>query len=227
MQGAMTPQQARERFAMLQASSSRPFQEQTIPQQLPPGFPAGGMASGTTQPQMATISQRTQVSTNNQVNPLQRVIQAPDSRQFGMLLTQNQQPQNGSSFASRVAQNLNPPGMGLPQGQGSLQNFVQPSSSVPSANVQRSPAPSVSQAPPPGGQQVPGPPSNPADMPLPQLRGLFNQLMRAMVEGDKSLQALSSTGTEGEMQQHRLKLELTKQRLHVLQELINAKTRAR
>jgi hypothetical protein len=65
-----------------------PFPGAERSQQLPPGFNVGGMPSGTTQQQIAALSQRAQVSTNNQVNS-KRVIQAQDpslARQFNMLL---------------------------------------------------------------------------------------------------------------------------------------------
>jgi len=83
--------------------------------------------------QVPTFPQRAQVRTNNQIKPLQRVIQAQDpSHARNMLFAQNQQQQNGSGFTSLAAQNVGPTGMGLSQGPGSLQqNFVQPSPSVP------------------------------------------------------------------------------------------------
>jgi len=67
--------------------------------------------------QMPTFPQRAQVRTNNQINPLRRVIQAQDpSHARNMLLAQNQQQQNGSGFASLAAQNVGPAGVGLSQG---------------------------------------------------------------------------------------------------------------
>jgi len=52
--------------------------------------------------------------------------------------------------------------------------------------------------------------------------------MRAMIEGEKNLQATSSPSGDGEMQRQRqTKLEVHKQRLRALQDLINAKMRAR
>jgi hypothetical protein len=229
-QGNMTHQQALDRLAMMQASSAH-FQEQSVRQQLPPGFNAGAMPSGTTQQQIAALSQRAQVSANNQINTLQRVIQAQDpshARQFNMLLPgqeQQQQQQNASGIASRMGQNLNPSGMGLPQGPGSLQqNFIQPSPSVPHANPQPSSTPSASQIPQPGAQQVSGPPGNLADVPLPQLRALSTQLLHVVMEGEKNLQAPSSSG-EGDIQRQQLraKVELNKQRLRALHEVINMK----
>jgi len=94
-QGNLTHQQALERLAVMQASAHS-FQEQSAPQQLLPGSNAGAMPSGTTQQQIATLSQRAHVSANNQINTLQRVIQAQDpshSRQFNMLLPAQQQQQ--------------------------------------------------------------------------------------------------------------------------------------
>ena len=227
--GAMTQQQAREHLTRFQLQS-HPFQDQNPPQQLPPGFPSG-MPSGTSQQQMPTFPQRAQVPNNNQINPLQRVIQAQDpSHARNMLLAQNQQQQNSSGFTSLAAQNVGPAaGMGLPQGPGSLQqNFVQPSPSVPHANAQPSSAPSGSQAPLTGGQQVPSLSGNLADLPLPQLRNIYAQLMRAMMEGEKNFQAASSSSGDSEMQrQLQNKLEVHKQRLRALQDLIHAKLRAR
>jgi hypothetical protein len=102
-QGNMTQQQALERLAMMQASAHS-FQEQGVHQQLPPGFNAGAMPSGTTQQQIAALSQR--VAANNQINTLQRAIQAQDpshARQFNILLPgqqqqQQQQQQPGTRF---------------------------------------------------------------------------------------------------------------------------------
>jgi hypothetical protein len=214
---------------MVQASQAQAFPDQGVPQQLQPGFPAG-VPGGNAQQQLASIPQRPQAAINNQM--LQRVFQGQDpsqARQFGMLLAQGQQQQqqqNGSGFASRPGQNFNSPGVGLPQGQASLQqNFVQPSPSVPHANIQSSSTPSTSQAPPPAGQQA----GNFADLSLQQLRHLHGQMMRFVIEGEKNFQASSATGGEGDIQrqQFRTKLELYKQRLVVLQEIVNAKTRAR
>ncbi|KAI9512951.1 hypothetical protein F5148DRAFT_560177 [Russula earlei] len=223
----MTQQEARERFSIMQASH---FQEQNAPQQVPPRFPAT-MPSGTAQQQLAAFSQRAQVSTNNQMNPLQRVIQAQDpsshARPFGMLLAQNQQQQNNSGFGSRVGQNVGPPEMGLSSGPGSLQqNFVSPSPSVLPANIQSSSAPSASQAPTTGGQQIPGP-NNLSEIPLNQLRNFYTQLMRAVMEGEKNIQAASSSGGDGDIQrQIRAKVDLYKQRMLALQEVISSKMRA-
>jgi len=217
---------------MIQASA-HPFQEQSVSQQLPPGFNAGAMPTGATQQQIAALSQRPQVSANNQINTMQRVIQTQDpshTHQFNMLLPgQQQQQQNGSGIASRMGQNLNPSGMSLPQGPGSLQqNFIQPSPSVPHANPQPSSTPSASQIPQPGTQQVSGPPGNLADVPLPQLRALSTQIQHVVVEGEKNLQAISSSGEgDSQRQQIRAKIELNKQRLRALHEVITMKLRAR
>ncbi|KAI0297271.1 hypothetical protein B0F90DRAFT_1740642 [Multifurca ochricompacta] len=229
-QGLITREQAQERLAMMQASVASSFQEQSITQQVQSGFPAGGLTGSPAQQQMATLAHRPQASTNNSINPLQRVIQAQDplrAHQLNMLLAQGQQQQNGSSFASRVGQNLHPPGMGLPQGQGSLQqNFIQPSPSAPPVNPQSSSAPSASQAPPLGGQQRHGLPNNIADASLPQLTTFHNQLIRVVMEGEKSLSAASSSGGEGDAQRQafRNKLDNQKQILLRIRELINAKS---
>ena len=220
----MTEQQARERLAMMQASSA-----QSVPQQLPSGFNAGGMQSGTTQQQIATLVQRAQASTNNQINPLQHSIQVQDSshaRQFGMPLPQGQQQQNDSGLA-RIGQNLNP-GMGPPQGPGSLQqNLIQPYPSVPHMTGQSSSAPLASQPAPPGAQQVSGP-SNLASMTLQQLRELSIHLQRIVIEGEKHLQTPSSFGrTDAQRQRLRTEIENNKRFINILQEVMNSRTRAR
>jgi hypothetical protein len=64
-------------------------------------------------------------------------------------------------------------------------------------------------------------------MPLPQLRALASQLLRIVMEGEKNLQATSGSG-EGDIQrQLRAKVENNKRYLLALQEVINAKMRAR
>ena len=224
MQGNMTEQQARERLATMQASSA-----QSVPQQLPSGFNAGRMQSGTTQQQIATLLQRAQASTNNQINPLQHAIQAQDSshaRQFGIPLPQGQQQQKDSGLA-RIGQNLNP-GMGLLQGPGSLQqNLIQPSLSVPHMTAQSSSAPLASQPPPPGVQQVSGP-SNLASMTLQQHHELSTHLQRIVIEGEKHLQTPSSSGgSDAQRQQLRTNIENNKQFINILQEVMNSRTRAR
>jgi len=235
-QGAMTLQQAQERYTMIQASHPHAFPEQGVPQQLPPGF-SGGPPAGNPQQQLAGLPQRPLASVNNQV--FQRVIQSQDpslARQFNMHTTQGQQPQhhqqqNGSGFNPGAGQSLNTPGMGLPQGQASLQStFVQPSPSVPPANVQSSLPPSTSQAPPPPGQQVPGPSTNFTDLPLSQLRAIYAQMVHTWMEGEKNFQASNTSGGEGDLlrrQQLRVKLDTYKQRIQTLQEFINNKARAR
>ncbi|KAI0249895.1 hypothetical protein BJV78DRAFT_1224130 [Lactifluus subvellereus] len=209
-------------------ASSAPFQEQNVPQQMPPNFPPGGMTGGSIQQQMAALSQHTQVLTNNQINPLQRPIQAQDhlnARPLNILLAQGQQQQNGSSFTSRVGQNLHPSGMGLPQGQGSLQqNFVQRTPPVSSANLQPSSAPS-SQAPSQGGQQIYNL-SNIAEASVPQLCTFFNQLKHAITEGEKNLHAAGNSGGEVDPQRQalRAKLESQKQVMLRIREMIAMKT---
>jgi hypothetical protein len=215
---------------MMQARA-RSFPEQGVPQQLPPGF-SGGPPGGTPQQQLTALSQRPLASINNQM--FQRVIQSQDpslARQFNMHPAQGQQPQqqpqqqqNGSGFNPRAGQNPNTSGMGLPQGQASLQqSFVQQSPSVPPANVQSSSTPSTSQVPPPPGQQGP---TNFADLPLTQLRTVYGQMLHTWVEGEKSLQASGTSGGDGDIQR-RIKLDNYKQRVTALQEFINNKARAR
>jgi hypothetical protein len=227
-QGRMTPDQARERFALMQASTT-PFQEQSIPQHMLPTFPTGGMAGGSAQQQVAALSQHAQGPTNNQMNPLQRVIQAQDpmnTRPLNMLLAQSQQQQNGPSFTSRVGQNLHPSGMGFPQGQGSLQqNLVQPTASVPSVNLPSSSAPS-SHASPQGGQQMHGF-GNIADAPVSQLVHLFNQLMHSVTEGEKKFLAASNSVGEADPQRQAIRAKLDSQKQFILRirDIINAKTR--
>ena len=143
-QGLMTREQAQERLSLMW-TTAQAFQEQNAPQQIPSGFPAGGMAGGLAQQQLAAeFSQCTQAPGSNPMNTLQCVQDSLQARQLNMLVVQGQQPQN--SFASRVGQNLHPPGMGLPQGQGSLQqNSIQHSLSTPPANLQPSSVSSTSQ----------------------------------------------------------------------------------
>ena len=209
-QGIMTEQQARERLAMMTASA------QSVPQRFPQGSVAG-MSSGTAQQQMATLLQHAQVS-----DSLQRVTQAQDSsyvRQLSMLPPQAQQQQTDTGVASR---------MGLPQGPGSLrQNFIQPSLSVSPANAQSSSVSTASQPRPPGAQQVSGPNSL-ANMTLQQLRELSTHLQRIVIEGEKNLQTPSSSGgSDVQRQQLRTKIDNNKRFMNILQEVINARTRAR
>ena len=135
-------------------------------------------------------------------------------------------------FNPRAGQNLTTlqARIGFPQGQVSLQpSFSQPSPSVPLANIQPSSTPSTSQPPPPPGQQVPAPSTNFTDLPLPQLRVIYAQMVHTWMEGEKNFQASNASGGEGELQrrQQRHKLDAYKQRVHALQECINNKARAR
>jgi hypothetical protein len=228
-QGNLTQQQALDRISMLQASAGHPYQGQNVPQQLPPGFNAGMPANAIQQQMsMATLSQPDRDSTNNQINPPQRIIQAQGpsyGHQFNMLVPQGQQQQNGSGLASRMGQNLNPPGIGLPQEPASPQpNFIQSSPSIPHANAQIPSAPSASQPPP---QQVFGTSDSLTNMPLPQLRALYTQLLRIVMVGEKNLQTASGSGESDTQRQLRAKIDNNKRYLLALQELIIAKTRAR
>ncbi|KAF8274795.1 hypothetical protein EI94DRAFT_1713078, partial [Lactarius quietus] len=219
----MTREQAQERLNMLRTSAAHAFQEQNVPQQIPSGFTAGGMAGGSTPQQMAALSQRPQAPASNPMNNLQRVMQGQDSLQARhMLVAQGQQPQNG--FASRVGQNLHPPGMGLAQGQGSLQqNFIQPSPSAPSANLQSSTAP-TSQPTPPGGPQIQVFPNNFFEMPLQQLSSIYALLLRNVEEGEINLNAAGSTGAESDMQRQTLRARLDQKQILInLRDLINLK----
>ena len=162
------------------------------------------MAEGSAQQQMDTHSQRTQAPASNPMN--------------------SRQQQNG--FASRVGQNLHLPGMGLPQGQGPLQqSLIQPSSFVPPANLQSSAVPSASHPTPLGGPQIHGLHKNFVEMPVPQLTNFYAQLMRAVEEGEKSFNAAGSTGGESDMQHQalRAKLDNQKQLLINIRDLINLK----
>jgi hypothetical protein len=75
---------------------------------------------------------------------------------------------------------------------------------------------------------VSGPHGNLADVPLPQLRALSTQLLHIVMEGEKNFQATSGSG-EGDIQRQQLraKIELNKQRLRALHEVINMKIRPR
>ncbi|KAH9972703.1 hypothetical protein BGW80DRAFT_339666 [Lactifluus volemus] len=206
----------------MQASATVPFQEQAVPQHIPPTFPSGGMAGGPTQQQMSALSQHAQSMANNQMNTLQRAVQAqdhPNTRPLNNLLTQSQQPPNGSaSFTARAGQNFHLPGSGLSQGQGqgSLQNLVvQPNPSAPSAGLQSSAPPS--QAPSQGGQQMLSL-NNIADAPLPHLINIFNQLARSVTEGEKTLQALGEPDP-----QRRAKLDNQKQIMLRIREIITVR----
>ena len=170
-----------ERPTITQASSVPPFQDQSIPQQLPLDFVAGGYPS-----------------------------------------EQGQQQQSDSGLGSLIDQNLDPPGMGLPQGPGSpQQNLIQLSPSLPHANARSSTAPLA-----PGAQQVPGP-GNLSAMSSPQLRALYNQLLQIVTESDKHLPAAGSSGESDIQRQLRLRVENNKRYLRMLREIISARTRER
>ena len=226
----MTREQAQERLAervnLLRTSAAHAFQEQNVPQQIPAGFTTGGMPGGSAQQQMAALSQRPQAPDSNPMNSLQRAMQAQDSihaRQLNMMVAQGQQQQN--NFASRVGQNLHPPGMGLPQGQGSLQqNFIQPSPSVPPANIQSSVAPSASQPTPLGGTQIQGLHKNFIEMPLQQLSGFYGQLMRSVEEGEKNFAAAAASGDSEPQRQARVRLDNQKQLLINIRALMALKS---
>jgi len=138
-----------------------------------------------------------------------------------------QQQQNDVGFTPHADQILNPPGMGLSQGQPPLDaTFVRPD------NAHSSSTPSSSQSSPTLDQQVPFPSIKIADLSLPQLRLLQVQMCRTLMEGEEVLQAsrASTSGGGGDMQlqqQLRAKLEAHKRRSLSLQELINTKARAR
>jgi len=192
-QGFLTREQAQERLAMLQTPAAHAFQEQNVPQQVPPRFTTGGMTGGPAQQQMSTYSQQ-------------------------------QQQQN--AFAYRVGQNLHLPGMGLPQGQGPLQqSLIQPSSFVPPANLQSSAVPSASHPTPLGGPQIHGLHKNFVEMPVPQLTNFYAQLMRAVEVGENNLNAAGNTGGESDMQRQTLRAKLNnqKQLLINIRDLINLK----
>ena len=170
---------------------------------------------------------------NQNNHPLQLVVQLQDpshARQFSLLLPQGQRQHSGPpGFASHMGQNVNHSGLGYLQGQASLQqSFAQNSLSVPPADLQFSSAPSIPQVHPPPGQQVPVP-SNLADLSLQQLRSIYAHMIRTWMEGEKGIQASSTSGGQGDIQrqqQLRLKLDTYKQRALALQELINTKARA-
>jgi hypothetical protein len=220
----MTREQAQERLNLIR-TTDHALQEQKVPQQIPSGFPAGGMAGGSTQQQMAALFQRPQSPASNSTSARERVHYYLHAQRVSMMVAQGQQPQNG--FATRVGQNLHSPGMGLPQGQGSLQqNFIQPSPSVPPASLQLSTAPSTSQPTPLGGPQIQGFHKNFVDMPLQQLSIFYTQLLRTVEEGERNLNAAGSTGGESDMQQRqaiRTRLVGQKQLLINIRDLINLK----
>jgi hypothetical protein len=219
MQRNLMQRRALERVAMTPASLAPSFQVQTIPQQLSLASISGGMPTGTTQQQTATLLQRAQLSTNSQIDPSQPITQTQD-------LSQGQQQQNDSGLGSRMVQNFDSPGMGLPQGPGSLQqNFIQPSPSLHHADPQPSSAPLASQ-PQPGAQQGSGP-ANLATMSLPQLRSQSTLLLQFVMESEKNLPAAGSSGESDVHRQLRVKVENNKRYIRMMQDLINARTRAR
>lgn len=135
-----------------------------------------------------------------------------------------QQQVAGSDTASHIGQSLNPSGTGLPQGPGSpQQNITQPSASNPHTNSQPSSTTSASQIP----QPIPDPPLTIVDVPLPQLRALSIQLLQIVTEGEKYLQANSSSGESEILRQVRAKVEQSKHRVRVLTGVMNTKIWAR
>lgn len=218
----MTLNQALDRLSIMQASSTHSFNERGAPQQLTSGFNNRGVPSGNAHRQMDTLPQHAQVSTNDQMSLLRRAIQTQDAshrHQFNMHICQGPQLQNDSGLTSRMSSNPNSLRMDPPQGSqgpGLMQENFLP---VTYANVPSSSAPSASQ-PPPG----PHPVNSIYDVPLPQLRALYTQLVHIVMEGENCLRSSS----EGDIQPHfRAKLELNKRRLCALQEVIDTKVRAR
>jgi hypothetical protein len=219
-QGNMTHKQALDRLAMIQASAHS-FQEQSVPQQLPSDFNAGGVSSSNTHRQMDTLSQHAQVSTNDQMNLPSRAIQTQDSShlpQFNMQICQDPQLQNDSGLTFRMPSNPNLLRMDPlqdSQGPGLMQENFPP---VPYPNVPSSSAPSASQPPP----------AHLSDVPVPQLRALSTQILHVVMEEERYLQATSISGEDDiQRQQLRARVKLNKQRLRALQEVINMKTRPR
>jgi hypothetical protein len=150
---------------------------------------------------------------------LPRAIQTQDAlhrHQFNTHICQGPQLQNDSGLTSRMSSNPNPLRMDPSQdsqGPGTMQEIFPP---VPYANVPSSSAPSASQPPPR--------PHSILDVPLPQLRALYTQLVHIIMEGEKALRSSS----EGDIQLHiRAKLELNKSHLSALQEIIDVKVWAR
>jgi len=140
---------------------------------------------------------------------------------------QRQQQQNDPGFTSHADQILNPPEMGPSQGQPPLDDgFVRPE------DAHSSSTPSAFPSSPTLDQLAPFPSTKIADLSLLQLRMLQVQVCRTLMEGEEALQAsrASTSGGEGDVRlqlQLRAKLEAHKQRSLSLQELINAKARAR
>lgn len=208
----------------MQASSVHSFKEGSAPQQLPPGFNAGGVPSGNAHQQIDTHSQHAQVSINDQINLPRRAIQTQDaahlpSRQFNMSICQGPQLQNDFGLTSRMPSNPIPLRMDPSQDSQEPELMQENFPPVFYANVPSSSATSVSQ-PPPG----PYPVNNIHDVPLSQLRALSTHLVHILMEVEKNLRSSS----EGDIQrQLQAKLEHNKARLRALQEVINAKVRER
>ncbi|KAI0261553.1 hypothetical protein BC834DRAFT_940755 [Gloeopeniophorella convolvens] len=236
-QGLMTPDQARQRFQQAQANHARSFQDQNVTQPMQAGLPAGSMPANAAQQQIAALAaQRAQAAGNNQLhtmNPLQRAIQSQDpshARQLNMIMAHNQQPPNGSTFASRVGQNLHPPGMGLPPGQQAplSQGFVQPSPSVSAAALQTSPTPQTAQNSILGMQQILNNPQGLAQAQPAQLMSIYNQLMRSISDGEKLLTTAAAPTGDADAQRRnlfRVKLDGQRQFALRLQNLIKSKQR--
>jgi len=215
-QGNMTHKQALDRLAMIQASAHS-FPEQHTPQPLPPGFNTGGVPSGNGYQQVDTLSQHAQASTNDQMDVLRRVIQTQDT----LHLRQGPQLPNDPG---RMPSNPNPLRMDPPRdshGPGPMQENFPP---VPYANVPSSSVPSASH-PPPGPHLA----KSIYDVPLPQLRALSTQLLHVVLEDEKTLQAICSSSESDDIQRQQLraKVELNKQRLRALHEIMNEKMRPR
>ena len=115
--------------------------------------------------------------------------------------------------------------MGLPQGQGSLQqNFIQPSPSTPPVNLQPSLACSTLQPNPLYGLQQMQAHKNFIEMQLLQLTSIYGQLARMVEEGERNLNAAGNTSGESDMQQQQAlgaQLDGQKQLLIHIQDLIN------
>ncbi|KAH9006663.1 hypothetical protein EDB83DRAFT_729665 [Lactarius deliciosus] len=174
---------------MFRTSASHAFQGLNIPQ-IPSEFATGGSYA---QPEMAALPRRSQAPASNPIDSLH-------ARQSNMLVADGQQQQNG--FASRV---------GPPQGQGPLQqNFIQPSPSVPPANLQFSVVPSASQPTPLVGTQMRGHHESFAEMPAPQLFNVYSQLVTVVEGGAKILNA-AGTGCGSDIQRQALRSRLDSQ----------------
>lgn len=221
-QGNMTHTQALDRFTMMQTSSVDSFKDGSAPQQWPPGFNAGEMPSGNAHQQLDTLMQHAQVSINDQINPLRRTTQTQDAahfRHFNLFTCQGSQLQNDSGLTSRMPSNSNLFRMDPSrdsQEPGSIQENFPP---VFYANFPSSSATSVTQ-PPPGPYLV----NSIHDLPLSRLRALSTHLVHILMDVEKNIRGSS----EGDVQrQLRAEREHIKRRLRALQEVINAKVRAR